>query len=154
MTYPVVRAIDSQAALAYVLDRVEVGGECWDWTGTLAPNGYGSAALRDGTTGAPVTMRAHRVAYEVLRGPIPAGLTLDHLCRNRRCVRPSHLEPVTAGENVLRGEGVSAKHARTTACPRGHEYTPDNTYVLGGRRTCRACHRAKERVRRERRSRG
>lgn len=72
--------------------------ECWEWTGYITPKGYGTFCLRAG-----VTVWAHRLAYELTHGPFPAGLTIDHLCNNRGCVRPSHLEPVTQAENVRRG---------------------------------------------------
>ncbi len=78
---------------------------------------------------------AHRVVYKVLRGDVPKGLDLDHLCRNRRCVNPDHLEIVTHRENVLRGEGIAAKKARATECPNGHPYPPDS-------RRCAICRKA------------
>lgn len=91
---------------------------------------------------------AHRVVYEELVGPIPDGLMLDHLCRVRHCVNPEHLEPVTNRENVLRGEGHSAKAARATHCLKGHPYAGENLRILSnGWRRCRACHRERERIR-------
>lgn len=106
---------------------------CWTWTGSIAGNGYGGIRV------AGVWTRAHRVAYEMFVGPIPPGLVIDHLCRNRRCVRPDHLEPVTFRENILRGSAPSAVHARKTECPRGHPYAGDNLRVVKGRRACVAC---------------
>src|SRR6266576_3456485 len=88
--------------------------ECWPWQANRG-RGYGNVWI------AGRMYRAHRVAYELLIGPIPEGLTLDHLCRNRGCVNPAHLEPVTSRENTLRGEGISANNARKTHCKHGHE---------------------------------
>lgn len=102
--------------------------ECWPWQGTLKGNGYGELAIR------PAKLLAHRVAYVVNVGPIPAGLQIDHLCRNRLCVNPAHLEPVTSRENTIRGK------AFVTHCPHGHAYTPENTYRRrNGHRYCREC---------------
>ena len=116
--------------------KVDTGGECWLWLASLYPGGYGN--FWDGTR----HVRAHRWAYERLVGPIPEGLQLDHLCRVRVCVNPDHLEPVTNRENIMRGEGLTAKQARQTHCKRGHEFTEANTYLQkrdGGRvgRVCR-----------------
>jgi hypothetical protein len=109
--------------------------ECWPWLGTMKGNGYGMLVVRR------VKHLAHRFAYELLVGPIPAGLQLDHLCRNRRCVNPAHLEPVTARENTIRGKAL------ITACPRGHAYTPENTDVRrNGHRSCRECRLAARRA--------
>lgn len=107
---------------------------CWLWTATLDSDGYGSLWVQ-GTM-----VSTHRFAYELLVGPIPDGLTLDHLCRVRRCVNPDHLEPVTHRENTLRGESFAAANAAKTRCPRGHPYDDENTYVDGdGGRHCRTC---------------
>lgn len=101
--------------------------ECWEWTGPR--NGqYGQLSYENGN------IRAHRAAYELFVGPIPDGLSLDHLCRNTMCVNPSHLEPVTHRENVLRGISVIADNARKTHCPLGHELT----FGCDGR-TCYIC---------------
>ncbi len=111
--------------------RVE-NSECWAWSGFVAPNGYAQLGQRG----------AHRVAYELLVGPIPHGLQIDHLCRNRGCVNPQHMEPVTIKTNVLRGIGITAVHAKQTHCKHGHEFTPENTrYDAKGSRCCRACAR-------------
>ena len=82
---------------------------------------------------------AHRAAYEVRIGPIPDGMVIDHLCRNRACINPAHMEPVTNRENVLRGTGPSAQHARKTHCNYGHAYDDQNTMHRRGRRHCRKC---------------
>ena len=86
----------------------------------------------------------HTVAYDILVGDRNPALMPDHLCRNRACFNPDHLEPVTCRENLLRGEGFAAKNAQKTACLRGHEFTPENTiWENGGRsRHCRTCKNA------------
>lgn len=111
---------------------------CWLWTGYLDGKGYGFLRL----TRSRKTVRAHRLAYEALVGPIPEGMELDHLCRIIRCVNPDHLEPVTHAENVRRGRG--GEHNRLkTHCAQGHEFTPENTYIRSnGGRFCRTCGRA------------
>jgi len=120
--------------------NVHITAECWEWTGAITCKaageygtfGYGIFGLGGRRNNAP----AHRVAYLWLRGPIPDGLDLDHLCRNRQCVNPWHLEPVTRGENVWRG--VVAR--RPLYCPRGHSWAdPANVIINGNCRTCRKC---------------
>lgn len=107
---------------------------CWLWTGATHVSGYGIVRVGD------KTQRAHRVSYLWEHGAIPDRMDLDHLCRVRHCVRPSHLEPVTRGTNVLRGEGVSAQAARATVCPKGHPYDAENTrHDVRGDRFCRRC---------------
>lgn len=122
-------------------------GPCWLWPGYLAKGGYAKGAL-GGRRG-----MIHRLAYELLVGPIPQGLTLDHLCRVRRCVNPAHLEPVTMAENLHRGNTLPAINAAKTHCPSGHPYDVENTYVnpSTGRRTCRACQVIHQRTWRQRR---
>jgi hypothetical protein len=82
----------------------------------------------------------------LLVGPIPEGKQLDHLCRNRACINPEHLEPVTAKENILRGESFSAKNARKTHCIHGHELSGDNLRILKHGRVCLECRRTKDRI--------
>lgn len=110
---------------------------CWNWTASTWANGYGQFKS-DGRM-----VAAHRFAYERVRGNVPDGLQLDHLCRNRLCVNPDHLEAVSQRENILRGMSPSARQARQTHCRKGHEFTAENTYSgTDGRRRCRACHYA------------
>lgn len=111
-------------------------GPCWLWTASTH-GGYGS--ISGGSVGPPLS--AHVVAWEDANGPVPEGLELDHLCRVRPCVNPSHLEPVTHAENMRR--------ARLDRCRRGHPYDEANTYVSpAGKRQCRACHADAQRTRR------
>lgn len=123
------------------LDKVTDGpGGCWQWTAHIKPNGYGQFKVN----GRP--QYAHRVAYEALRGPIGHGLVIDHLCRNRACVNPDHLEPVTHRTNILRGVGVAAVRSRMTHCARGHAFDAANTYLArNNTRHCRVCVRLRRR---------
>ena len=119
---------------------------CWIWVSRMNPYGYGVL------TDYPIDgyhekrIQAHRFAYEKYRGKIPEGLVIDHLCRNRACVNPWHLEITTAKTNILRGMGISAKEAKQTHCKRGHPFSQDNTYLRirkdgSVHRDCRECHR-------------
>jgi hypothetical protein len=116
-------------------------GRCWEWTASRRADGYGQFRV-GGRVGGRI-LRAHRVAYELLVGPIPADLVIDHVCRNRGCVNPQHLEPVTQQVNVLRGYSPAAAGARAAHCPKGHPYDEANTFrSRKGKRLCRACHRS------------
>lgn len=125
--------------------KVRITGpeECWEWTAGQGTGGYGSFRLgpKPGTD-----IHAHRFAYTALIGQIPGGLQLDHLCRNRGCINPAHLEPVTLAENVLRGAGITAAHAAQTHCIHGHAFDEKNTRMRpSGGRDCRTCARDKRR---------
>jgi hypothetical protein len=125
-----------QPPLPRFMAKIQIDEEsgCWNWTGHVNYAGYGFFRT-DGQTRGP----AHRRGWELLRGPLSPDQHLDHLCRNRRCVNPSHLEPVSCGENVRRG----IRGALTTHCPLGHPYDEQNTRVdRRGRRACRECQRA------------
>jgi hypothetical protein len=129
-----------------LLDRVTAGRNgCVVFTGALE-GGY-SRVYHFGKR-----VLGHRLAYERRVGPIPAGLQLDHLCRNRACVNPSHLEPVTNRENTLRGDLPSVNRERCAAsvsCIRGHEWgAGDFTITKRGTRRCRACDRVRQQERR------
>ena len=114
---------------------------CWEWTGSVFYHGYGRIQRRG------KSYIAHRYVYKLLIGPIPEGLELDHLCRNRACCNPAHLRPVTRRENQLApgSQSVSARNARKTHCKHGHEFSPENTIQRsdGGRR-CRECARIRD----------
>ena len=111
--------------------------DCWLWRAAKGGGGYGCfrrGGRKDGN------IPAHRFIYELLVGPIPKGLTIDHLCRNRLCVNPAHLEAVTHQVNILRGEGLAARNAKATHCIHGHPFDLFNTrFNRGGKRDCRAC---------------
>src|ERR1700745_3983687 len=120
--------------------KVQKTDSCWNWTGSITPKGYAQISK---TTGHPVL--AHRIAYEIARGPIPEGLEIDHLCRNRACVNPYHLEAVTSRTNSLRGIGPSATNYRKTICKRDHPLTGNNIKIYRGMRFCKECIRVRSR---------
>ena len=110
---------------------------CIEWDGYIDNEGYGR------TMDGGAWDRAHRVVWREANGPIPDGLVIDHLCRNRSCVNTRHMELVTSVENSRRGFGASAVNARKTHCIHGHPFDEANTYVPadGSRRQCRTCNR-------------
>lgn len=123
---------------ASLIDRiVKLDNGCWIIDGIKPrPDGYVRADLRG------KVIYAHRLVYEALVGKIPRGMELDHRCRARHCVNPSHLEPVTHKENTLRGFSFVTVNKSKTHCPAGHRYTKSNTILEhgGSRRRCRKCH--------------
>jgi hypothetical protein len=142
------RLSDIAALPLRVARKIEVDDRgCWLWCGAIDRYGYGVVRL------GPETAGAHRATYELLIGPIPDGLQIDHLCRVRRCVNPQHLETVTQRENLHRGDTVNVRYASRTHCPKGHPFDEANTYVRStGARRCRACMNEYHRLRYQRRS--
>lgn len=126
---------------------IDTSGDCWQWTSTIRKNGYGVFWLAT-VMGREVQYKAHRIVWESLVGPIPKGLTIDHLCRHRSCVNPDHLEPVTSAENLRRAPATAPKQkSRWLRCAKGHPFTAENTLVEprrggGSSRRCRTCRSA------------
>jgi hypothetical protein len=132
---------EDERAREQLLARREIAGDCWLYTGSRKPNGYGQLTYRGRTNG------AHRVAYRVFVGPIPGTMEVHHTCGRRACFNPAHLELMTHAENASR-VGANHRNKRKTHCPHGHEYTEQNTRVVvrsNGRteRQCRACARGR-----------
>lgn len=128
-----------------VLSKIDKTDSCWLWKGAKTYNGYGFFNWQD--NGKAHGKMAHRVVYELLVGPIGTGLTLDHSCRNRICVNPSHLEPMTLGDNIRR-----SLRALSNTCKYGHEYKEQSAfYQKIGARRCHECHRAKAQLTRKER---
>lgn len=124
--------------LEYFWSKVEKTDTCWNWIGTKKSNNYGQFWLNN------KPYRVHRIVYELYKGKIPNGLILDHLCRNRRCCNPEHLEPVTNQENVVRGlAGKTVNrynpHKDKTHCSNGHPYSGENLLFNKNKRVCRTC---------------
>ena len=112
---------------------------CWEWKLSRMKSGYGACHTM-APSGKRLFTSAHRHVYQRLVGPVAPEMTIDHLCRNRPCVNPEHMEVVTRAENLRRGFGASAINARKTHCIRGHEFTPENTKPReGDKRHCRTC---------------
>lgn len=132
--------------------KITFTNTCWLWTGGHA-HGYGHWHVGSLPAGTRRTILCHRWAYEFCVGLIPAGLTLDHLCRVRNCVNPDHLEPMSLHLNILRGTGIAAHNSALTHCRRGHPFSGPNLYIVtraNGRtyRRCLACTYAQVKARR------
>jgi hypothetical protein len=119
------------------ISKISIGhpSGCWLWQAHINYLGYGAMRKDSQMVG------AHRVSYEIFKGPIPHGHEIDHLCRVRNCVNPNHLEAVTKRENISRSEGVSVQNARKTFCKYGHELTEENVYHRKDGRQCKICRR-------------
>ena len=131
---------DFRRAMWWRISEEPISG-CWLWTGPINRYGYGVACVSGRR------MSAHRAVYEILRGAIPDGLTIDHLCRVTSCVNPWHMEAVPQGVNTLRGNTVSGVNSRKTHCLRGHPFDEQNTRrTRDGYRSCRACLRGRSRA--------
>lgn len=129
-----------------------VPGACWPWKGSKSKDGYGQFTLSGRRGEKRIRIAPYRFIWEHFNGPMPEGLEPDHTCNNRKCCNPEHIEPVTHSENQIRsyrrgrkrpGVDYRAAKSRPTHCPKGHEYTPENTYhTTNSTIYCRECNRA------------
>ena len=117
-------------------DKVEVDSisGCWNWMGSKFASGYAQFKLTH-----TKNVRAHRFAYEVNKGKVPKDFVLDHLCRNRKCVNPDHLEIVTQKENMIRGNSPPSLNSKKTHCSKNHPLSGDNLYFHNNKRYCKIC---------------
>lgn len=123
-----------------LMSKVTKTDSCWLFNGNLNDRGYGRIRRNRGRL-----EFVQRVAYEIFIGSIPPDMEIDHLCRVRNCVNPSHLEAVSHKENIHRGNGLCAINRRKTQCYKGHKFDAENTYLPPkGGRVCKACTREKD----------
>jgi hypothetical protein len=140
-----------------VLDPSPLGDDCWLWQGSLSPGGYGLVSVNGAWVGyigapRPGNHGVHRVSFWMAGGTIPDGYEIDHLCRRRHCVNPTHMEAVTPRTNTLRGTSAAAVSARRDCCIHGHPLDGANVYWNGIQRVCRECRRLSARRQLERRN--
>ena len=115
--------------------KVDASGDCWEWTASVRGAGYGQFNWEPGRI-----IEAHRAVWELLIGPIPDGMVIDHLCENKLCVNPDHLQVTTQRVNVTRsGLSPSGKATRRTHCPQGHPLSGVNLRMVAGKRRCKTC---------------
>lgn len=128
-----------KATIERLLSRLQRNKDCWDWTGAVTNGGYGQ--ITGYVNNIKKNLITHRVVYEYFNGSIPKGLTIDHLCRNRLCQNPDHLEAVTQKVNTARGISVTAINTSKTHCTNGHPYYGANLLMDKKRniRMCKAC---------------
>lgn len=120
---------------------------CWQWVASKNSSGYGTFGVKRRI------VATHRLTFSIFNGPLDSSLEIDHLCRNRACCNPAHLEQVTKRTNVLRGENNAAQNARKSVCKAGHPLEGENVYQNGNRRICKACRREVDKQRAHRRMR-
>ena len=122
--------------------------KCWNWMGAVDRDGYGVFTATSRYWGSQIKVKAHRFSMFMFSRPCPDDLVVDHLCRNRKCVNPTHLEAVSNKENLLRGVGFCGVNVRKTHCHNGHEFNELNTYKIpNGGRSCKACAREGDKIR-------
>jgi hypothetical protein len=133
----IVKVIPSELDVAKIFKRINAReGECWEWAGKANSGGYGVMVINY------KTYIAHRLVFSIFNGSLNPSLVIDHICRNRKCVNPDHLEQVTSKENLARSPLVSySVMANKKFCKRGHEFNKENTFYRKRGRACRACAR-------------
>lgn len=114
--------------------------QCWNWIKGKTSCGYGALYINK------KQISSHRLSYFLYKGKIPKRLEIDHLCRNRACCNPNHLEAVTRRINLLRGETLPARNASVTHCPKGHRYTKTNLVKNRPNRVCKQCNRLRSKL--------